>query len=72
MMDVFLRKGEWNSAIAVSWELCLQEYFSLENVRPLVLATSLFSCMKSIEHDSYVVKESEPADDKEVRYQICK
>ncbi|CAH8580045.1 unnamed protein product [Schistosoma guineensis] len=70
MMDVFLRKGEWNSAIAVSWELCLQEYFSLENVRPLVLATSLFSCMKSIEHDSYVVKESEPADDKEIEQKL--
>ncbi|VDO92165.1 unnamed protein product [Schistosoma margrebowiei] len=70
MMDVFLRKGEWNSAVAVSWELCLQEYFSLENVRPLVLATSLYSCMKSIENDSYVVKEPEPADDKEIEQKL--
>ncbi|TNN15510.1 hypothetical protein EWB00_001246 [Schistosoma japonicum] len=66
LMDVFLRKGEWNSAVAVSWELCLQEYFSLENIRPLVYATSMLSCIKSIEHDSYVDSESQPDDDEVV------
>ncbi|CAH8599878.1 unnamed protein product, partial [Schistosoma rodhaini] len=70
MMDVFLRKGEWNSAVAVSWELCLQEYFSLENVKPLVFATSLFSCIKSIENDSFLVKESQPEDDREIEQKL--
>ncbi|KAK4470866.1 hypothetical protein MN116_006380 [Schistosoma mekongi] len=66
LMDVFLRKGKWNSAVAVSWELCLQEYFSLENIRPLVYATSMLSCIKSIEHDSYIDSESQPKDDEVV------
>ncbi|CAH8524700.1 unnamed protein product [Schistosoma turkestanicum] len=70
MMDVFLRKGNWNSAVAVAWELCLQEYFSSENIRPIVLATSLLSCIKSIKHVSYVDQEFQPEDDKEIEHKF--
>ncbi|VDQ15670.1 unnamed protein product [Trichobilharzia regenti] len=67
-MDSFFKKGQWNCAVAVAWELCLQEYFALEDFKPLVFAASLLSCVKSIENDSYVgVDTPEKAvDDKEV------
>nr|CAH8857631.1 unnamed protein product [Trichobilharzia regenti] len=71
-MDSFFKKGQWNCAVAVAWELCLQEYFALEDFKPLVFAASLLSCVKSIENDSYVgVDTPEKAvDDKEIEYKF--
>ncbi|CAH8564847.1 unnamed protein product [Heterobilharzia americana] len=71
MMNSFLKKGKWNSAVAVAWELCLQEYFTLEDFKPLVFAASLLSCLKSIEADSYLESLTpEVVDDKNVEYKF--
>lgn len=65
LMDTFIRKNDWNSAIAISWELYIQDYFFENNCNILVFLLTLHACLHHIEYNCFIEKSETCVDEDE-------